>query len=130
MKIRAIESGDVNIVQKWIDSDPEHCGRADAKLFTEKADGLTKFAVLDSNERPVFFVTLEKVVRGHIQFNPAETKGRNARAILWLRGFLKYNLRKLNIREFITESTYRPLIAFLERGIGMSKTNADYSVRV
>lgn len=133
MKIRATEPRDVSIIQKWIDSDPEHSGRADTKLFTEKTDGLTQFVVLDKHEKPLFFVTLEKVVRGHIQFAPETGPAammRNARALCWLAGFLKHGLPKLKVREFITESSCRPLISFLERAFGLRKTNNDYSVRV
>lgn len=133
MKIRATKPWEDNVIQQWINADPEHQGHTDARFFTMPRAEATHFAVLGDDEKPVFFVTLEKVVRGHIQFAP-ETGPKammcNAHALCWLAGFLKENLKKLGVAEFITESHYRPLISFLEQAFGLRKTNADYSVRV
>lgn len=130
MKIRATTKDDTELVQEWIDADPEHRGRGVAEFFTEARPGATQFAVLDDVGSPVFFVTLEKVVRGHIQFNPEAAKGKNVKALLWLGGFLRKGLAKLGATEFITESRCGPLIGFLEKGLGMRRMVADYSTAI
>jgi len=130
MRIRATKKEDRALVQEWMEADPEHRARGEASLFVEPGAGLTQFAVIDDLGQPVFFVTLEKTTRGHIQFCPEAAKGRNLKGLLWLGGFLRRALPKVGVREFVTESRYAPLIAALERGLGMRRLVADYSAAI
>lgn len=130
MRIRAVTVADRELVQSWIEADTDHVGKTTPEFFTEARAGVTLFALVDVRGDPVIFVALEKMVRGHIQFDPAASRGANVKALLWLGGFLKTALGKLGVREFITDSHSRDLIGFLERGLGMRKLGADYSARI
>jgi hypothetical protein len=127
MKVRPTTPEDATLIQQWIDSDPDHKGKSTAEFFSSTRPEATNFTVLDKLGTPIFFVTLEKTVRGHIQFNPKANEMRNARGLMYLGAFLKQGLKRVNVVEFITESRYPALIGFLEKALGLVKLNCDYS---
>ena len=130
MTIRPTSQEDAKLIQAWIDRDPDHADKTDAEFFAVPRPEATHFTVLDGHENPLFFVTLEKTVRGHIQFNPWDPRLRTAKGLMFLGGFLRTALRKLNVAEFITESRHAPLVGFLERALGLHKLVADYGAAV
>jgi hypothetical protein len=130
MKIRALRDGDRELVAGWIEGDSHHAGSVKAEFFTQEQPGLTQFVVVDERGDPVLFVALEKIVRGHIQFNPGARAAANVKGLRWLAGLLKTGLAKLGVREFVTDSRSAPLISFLERYLGMRKLVADYSATI
>lgn len=125
MKLRKIQDGDLEIVKALIDSDDWHKGVLSADLFAKSEKGLTQFAIVEDDGRPVLFVTLEKMVRCYVQFDAAKPRRKTARAVLWLSGFLKETLPRTGVRELITDSHSSKLVAFMQRALGMKRLDGQ-----
>ena len=126
MRLRKTEQADAALIAKWIESDPHHQS-VDPQFFFKPRHGANHLVLEDERGYVQFYVTLENVVRAHIQFNPEASKRENGKALAWFGSWVLNNLPQY-YAEFITDSKHSPLIGFLKRLWGLHKLEDTYSV--
>ena len=73
--LRSVTEDDYEMLQTWIDADPEHRGISTVEFF---AKGRDCWVLMDA-EGPVFFLKLSQVIRMDVQFAPGEHARRRTR---------------------------------------------------
>jgi hypothetical protein len=118
IKTRKLNENDSFLIEKLINLDPEHAGKSKVGFWLPQ--DRTNCFVVEDEVGTVFYVRAENVLRLHVQFDVTEPE-RTKKA---LDEFAKHirETAKPNYRQIIFESTFAPLIRFLEkRGYRASK---------
>ena len=119
MKIRKHNDNDPLLLEKWINLDPQHAGKTNVDFWLPQ--DRTNCFVVEDDIGAIFYVRAENVLRLHVQFAPATDSERTKKA---LDSFARHirEVAKTTYRQIIFESTFAPLIRFLEkRGYRASK---------
>ena len=119
MKIRKLNGNDPLLIEKWINSDPEHVGKTNVGFWLPQ--DRTNCFVVEDDIGAIIYIRAENVLRIHAQFAPATDSERTKAA---LDSFVIHirETTKSTYRQIIFESTFAPLIRFLhKRGYRASK---------
>lgn len=116
IQFREVIEADKQIIQSWIDSDPEHSNKEMTSDFFFMEN--TKSLVLFDKDGPGIYVRIDpqapdSCVRLHIQFSPNET--RSAKTLL--KGWPTFmdRIRAAGIDRIVFESVSPRLIGFCKR---------------
>lgn len=112
IKVRKINENDPFLIEKWINSDPQHAGKSKVGFWLPQER--TNCFVIEDEIGAIFYVRAENVLRLHIQFAPEGDSARTKRAL----DQFATNIRessKQSYRQIIFESTFAPLIRFLHK---------------
>lgn len=122
MKIRPLNDNDKFLLEKSITHDPDHAGKSTVDFWLPQ-DRTNCFAVED-DQGTVLYIRAENVLRLHMQAIPSNSKAERVRVAKNIDEFAAHirEVAKKTYRQIIFESTYTPLIRFLEkRGYRASK---------
>jgi hypothetical protein len=119
IKVRKINENDPFLIEKWINSDPQHAGKTNVDFWLPQ--DRTNCFVIEDEIGVIFYVRGENVLRLHIQFAPASESERTKKALDEFASHIRESARP-TYRQIIFESTFAPLIRFLhKRGYRASK---------
>lgn len=130
-RLRPATEADAALLAEWIEGDPAHRGLFTPKFFIEGRAGKECYAVEGTDGKVRFYITMQKAMRLHIQFNPdgsQETRESTRDALLKGFQWLEQGARRAGIRELIFDSAARPLIAFCRKRLGFGKAS-DQMIR-
>ena len=111
MKVRKHNENDPFLLEKSIIMDPEHAGKSDVKFWLPQDK--TNCFVVEDDIGTIFYVRAENVLRLHIQFLHDE-KERTKKALDEFAMHIR-EVAKPTYKQIIFESTFAPLIRFLEK---------------
>lgn len=123
-RLRPATEADAALLAEWIEGDDAHRGLIDPEFFHESLPGKECYALEGADGKVRFYITLQKAMRIHIQFNPdSSQETRESTRESLLKGFqwLEQGARRAGIREFLFDSTARPLIAFCRKRLGFKE---------
>jgi hypothetical protein len=112
IKFRFVTENDRSQLENWISADSEHSGQPVS--FWMPSDEKIQNYVIQDEQGDLFYVRAENLLRLHIQFAPNQ-KERTARAVDEYTQTLAQGAKKLGYKQLIFESTFKPLIRFLQK---------------
>ncbi len=124
IKIRKINENDPFLIEKWINMDSQHAGKSNVDFWLPQ--DRTNCFVVEDEIGAIFYVRGENVLRLHIQFAPPTETERTRNALNEFSLHIK-SAAKPNYRQIIFESTFAPLIIYLEKR-GYRASHNEYLV--
>lgn len=112
MKIRKLNENDPFLIEKWIAMDPDHAGKSDVKFWLPQ--DRTNCFVVEDEVGAIFYVRAENLLRLHVQFAPQTESARTKKTLDEFAMHVK-EAAKTTYRQIIFESTFAPLIRYLEK---------------
>lgn len=126
LKYRPLNGQDKDTLTEWIDRDPDHKGRCNAEFWASPPSQAESFATED-DKGAVFYVRTEKLLRIHVQFDPAENE-RTKAALEQFCTDIKRTARP-TYKQVIIETVFRPLALFLlKQGMHRSKNEMVFDL--